>query len=129
MQAMLDGNAKVGDVFIEDRSYDVKLVSTTNPDQRPDRSRKHLPEDPSDGRFVPMSTIATLSERRCRRRCRASSSSARWRSPPACAATSRSATRYAVAQEIAAPLLPPGARIMPLAEAATLGETNVGGCW
>ena len=30
MQAMLDGN-EVGEVFIDDRSYQVKLVSTTNP--------------------------------------------------------------------------------------------------
>ena len=30
LQAMLDGH-EVGDVFIEDRSYEVKLVSTTNP--------------------------------------------------------------------------------------------------
>jgi len=30
LQAMLDGN-KVGDVYIADRSYAVKLVSTTNP--------------------------------------------------------------------------------------------------
>ncbi len=34
------------------------------------------------------------------------------------------ATRFVEAQEIARPLLPPGVRIIPLAEAATLGETN-----
>src|SRR5690606_24618989 len=30
MQAMLDGR-EIGSVFIDDRAYDVKLISTTNP--------------------------------------------------------------------------------------------------
>src|SRR5690606_24983881 len=33
---------------------------------------------------------------------------------------------YRETLDIAAPLLPPGSRILPLAEAATLGETNSG---
>ena len=44
MQAMLDGN-RSATVFINDRSYAVKLVSTTQSGQRPDRPREHLPED------------------------------------------------------------------------------------
>ena len=60
-QAMLDGN-KVADVFIADRSYDVKLVSTTNPVNDP-TDLENIFLKTSEGRFVPMSTIATLTER------------------------------------------------------------------
>lgn len=63
---MLDGN-DVADVYIADRSYGVKLVSTTNPVNDP-TDLENLFLKTGDGRFVPMSTIATLTERRCRRR-------------------------------------------------------------
>src|SRR6185312_6435724 len=60
MQSMLDGNL-VGSVFIEDRSYDVKLVSTTNPVNDP-TDLENIFLKTADGRYVPMSTIATLKE-------------------------------------------------------------------
>ncbi|WP_430511481.1 efflux RND transporter permease subunit [Pannonibacter phragmitetus] len=122
MQAMLDGR-RVGQVFIEDRSFDVKFVSTTNPINDP-TDLENVFLRTGDGRFVPVSTIATLTEKAV---------------PPqldreqqlrSVAITSSLAPdfalgdAYAVAQEIAAPLLPPGARIVPLAEAATLGEQS-----
>ncbi|MEC6999953.1 efflux RND transporter permease subunit [Brucella abortus] len=37
VQAVLDGR-KIGSVYVGDRSFDVKRVSTTQPDQRSDRS-------------------------------------------------------------------------------------------
>ena len=61
LQAMLDGN-EVGEVFIDDRSYAVKLVSTTNPINDP-TDLENIFLKTGDGRFVPMSTIATLTER------------------------------------------------------------------
>ncbi|WP_292151108.1 efflux RND transporter permease subunit, partial [Mesorhizobium sp.] len=61
LQAMLDGNDVV-DVYIADRSYGVKLVSTTNPINDP-TDLENIFLKTSDGRFVPMSTIATLTER------------------------------------------------------------------
>ena len=84
LQAMLDGR-EIGDVFIEDRSYAVKLVSTTNPIN-----------DPTDLENIFLKTArrplrAGVDHRHadrsapCRRRWRASSSCAPWRSPPACA--------------------------------------------
>ncbi|TIS30334.1 efflux RND transporter permease subunit, partial [Mesorhizobium sp.] len=60
-QAMLDGNDVV-DVYIADRSYGVKLVSTTNPINDP-TDLENIFLKTADGRFVPMSTIATLTER------------------------------------------------------------------
>ncbi|PTE09982.1 efflux RND transporter permease subunit [Mesorhizobium helmanticense] len=122
MQAMLDGNDVV-DVYIADRSYGVKLVSTTNPINDP-TDLENVFLKTGDGRFVPMSTIATLTERAV------PPSLTREQQQPSVAITSNLGGDFALgsalsrAEEIATPLLPPGSRILPLAEAATLGETN-----
>src|SRR5690606_1304708 len=122
MQAMLDGR-KIGQVFIEDRAFDVKFVSTTNPiDDPTDLENVFLRT--GDGRFVPVSTIASLTEKAV------PPSLAREQQLRAVAITSALAPDFAlgeayeVAQKIAAPLLPPGARLIPLAETATLGEQS-----
>ncbi|UVK40620.1 efflux RND transporter permease subunit [Mesorhizobium sp. AR10] len=122
MQAMLDGNDVV-DVYIADRSYGVKLVSTTNPINDP-TDLENIFLKTADGRFVPMSTIATLTERAV------PPSLTREQQQPSVAITSNLGGDFALgdaltrAEEIATPLLPPGSRMLPLAEAATLGETN-----
>ncbi|ESX91119.1 efflux RND transporter permease subunit [Mesorhizobium sp. LSHC412B00] len=122
LQAMLDGNDVV-DVYIADRSYGVKLVSTTNPINDP-TDLENIFLKTADGRFVPMSTIATLTERAV------PPSLTREQQQPSVAITSNLNGNFAlgdalgVAEQIAAPLLPPGSRALPLAEAATLGETN-----
>ena len=121
MQAMLDGR-EVGSVFIEDRAYDVKLVSTTNPINDP-TDLENIFLKTREGRFVPMSTIATLTERAV------PPSLSREQQLRAVAITAglkpdfALGEAYEVAQEIAAPHLPAGARIIPLAETATLGES------
>lgn len=121
-QAMLDGN-DIGDVYIKDRAYGVKLVSTTNPINDP-TDLENIFLKTGDGRYVPMSTIATLTERAVPPQL------TREQRQPSVAITSNLSPEFALgdalgaAQQIAATLLPPGARIVPLAEAATLGETN-----
>ncbi|WP_315925297.1 efflux RND transporter permease subunit [Mesorhizobium sp. SP-1A] len=124
LQAMLDGN-DIGDVYIADRAYGVKLVSTTNPINDP-TDLENVFLKTQDGRYVPMSTIATLTERAV------PPSLTREQRQPSVGITTNLGGEFALgnalarAQEIAAPLLPPGARVVPLAEAATLGETNSG---
>jgi HAE1 family hydrophobic/amphiphilic exporter-1 len=122
MQAMIDG-ANVGNVFINDTSYSVRLVSTTNPVNDP-RDLENLFVRAQDGRYVPMSTIATLEEsavppslRREQQR-RAVSVSASLEGGLALG------DAYAQLQTIAAPLLPAGTSLLPLAEAKTLGDAN-----
>lgn len=121
-QAMLDGNDVV-DVYIADRSYGVKLVSTTNPVNDP-TDLENIFLKTQDGRFVPMSTIATLTEKAV------PPSLTREQRQPSVAITSNLRGDFAlgdaldVAETIAQPLLPAGARVLPLAEAATLGESN-----
>lgn len=122
VQAVLDGN-KVGKVFLDDRSFDVKLVSTTNPINDP-TDLENIFMRTGDGRYVPMSTIATLTERAV------PPSLSREQQMRSVAITSNLRPDFALgdalktAQQIAGPLLPPGARVVPLAEAATLGESN-----
>ena len=61
LQALLDGR-EVAQVFIEDRAYPVKLLSTNNPINDPtDLESIYLKA--GDGRIIPMSTIATLTEK------------------------------------------------------------------
>jgi len=124
IQAVLDGN-KVGKVFIDDRSFDVKLVSTTNPINDP-TDLENIYMRTGDGRYVSMSTIATLTERAV------PPSLSREQQMRSVAITSNLRSDFALgdaltrAQEIAAPFMQPGNRIIPLAEAATLGENNSG---
>jgi HAE1 family hydrophobic/amphiphilic exporter-1 len=124
IQAMLDGN-EVDEVFIEDRAYAVKLVSTSNPINDP-TDMENIFLRTEDGRFVPLSSIATLTERAV------PPSLSREQQLRSVAITTNLRADYALGDayadvlEIAAPLLPDGARILPLAEAATLGETNTG---
>ena len=122
LQAMLDGR-KIASVFIEDRSYDVKLVSTTNP-INDSTDLENIFVRTGDGRFVPVSTIASLTERAV------PPSLSREQQQRSVAITSGLADDFALgdalkrAEEIAAPLLPAGSRLLPLAEAATLDETS-----
>ncbi len=124
MQAMLDGR-EIGSVFIGDRAFDVKLVSTSNPVNDP-TDLENIFLKTSDGRFVPMSSIATLEERAV------PPSLAREQQLRAVAITSNLASdlalgdAYAQAQTMAAKHMPPGSRLVPLAEAATLDETSSG---
>jgi len=121
MQAMLDGR-EIGSVFIDDRSYFVKLVSTANPINDP-TDLENIFLKAGDGRFVPMSTIASLTERAVppslarEQQLRSVAITAGLRSDFALGEA------YEVAQEIAQPHMPAGARIIPLAETATLGES------
>ncbi|MBI1619661.1 efflux RND transporter permease subunit [Aquamicrobium zhengzhouense] len=122
IQAMLDGR-EIGSVFIDDRSYDVKLLSTTNPINDP-TDLENIFLRAQDGRFVPMSTIATLTEQAV------APSLAREQQMRSVAVTTALApevalgTAYDAVLDIAEPHLPDGSRIIPLAEAATLGETQ-----
>ncbi len=122
MQAMIDGT-KVGNVFVNDTSYEVRIVSTTHPVNDP-RDLETLFLRTGDGRYVPMSTIASLTEsavppslRREGQR-RAVTVSASLEDGLALG------DAWEALQRIAAPLLPEGGALLPLAEARTLGDST-----
>ncbi len=123
MQAMIDG-AQAGTVFINDSSYTVRLTSTANPVNDP-TDLENIFLRTGDNRYVPMSTIATLEE------------------APIAPNLGREEQRRAVnvsasldglalgdawarAQEVAAPLLPEGYNVIPMAETRTIGDSNYG---
>jgi len=122
MQALLDGS-EIAKVFIQDRSFPVKLISTTSPLNDPtDLESIYLKT--GDGRMVPMSTIATLEEKAV------SPSLKREEQLRSVSITTglendfALGNAYAEIVRLAEPILPPGARVVPLAEAATLDKSS-----
>ncbi|MBX3598009.1 MAG: efflux RND transporter permease subunit [Rhizobiaceae bacterium] len=124
VQAVLDGR-EIADVFIEDRAYPVKLLSTSNPINDP-TDLENIFLRTSDGRFVPLSTIASLEEMAV------PPTLTREQQLRSVAITSNLADNFALGDaykdvlRLAEPHLPAGSYILPLAEAATLGETSTG---
>lgn len=124
MQAMIDG-ADVGTVFVNDQSYAVKMLSTSNPVNDPGDLESIFLKT-SDGRYVPMSTIASIREAPI------APSLGREQQRRAVTVTASLSDGFAIgdafeeARRIALPLLPDGATIIPLAEAQTIGDNNQG---
>ena len=124
MQAMIDGS-DVGTVFINDASYSVRMLSTSSPVNDPGDLESIFLKT-SDGRYVPMSTIASLTE--------APIAPSLGREQQRRAVTVTAALTdnftlgdaYTEAVKIAQPLLPDGAGIIPMAEAKTIGDNNSG---
>src|SRR5690606_19206831 len=108
---------------IDDDSFDVKLLSTTNPVNDP-TDLENIFIRTGDGRFVPLSTITTLREMAV------PPSLDREQQLRVVEITTGLAPDFPLGEalervrEIAEPHLPSGSRIIPLAEAATLGETE-----
>ncbi|WP_075995543.1 efflux RND transporter permease subunit [Salaquimonas pukyongi] len=124
VQAMLDGRS-VGSVFVGDRAVDVKMISTSNPINDPS-DLEDIFLKASDGRTVPLSSISTLEEKAV---APSLGREQRRRAVTLTASLDGSfsiAGALAEAQQLAAPLLPAGARLAPLAEAATLKDTESG---
>ncbi|MDP2781277.1 efflux RND transporter permease subunit [Devosia sp.] len=124
LQAMIDGS-DIGNVFINDTSYTVRLVSTSNPINDP-RDLESLFIKTGDGRFVPMSTIASIVESAVPP---SLSREQQRRAVPVTASLDGGIAlgdAYYQTLELARPLLPEGVSIIPLAEARTIGEANNG---
>ncbi|KPF42386.1 efflux RND transporter permease subunit [Rhizobium sp. AAP43] len=124
LQALLEGRS-VTDVFVDGKSIPVRLVSSTQPINDP-TDLENIFLTTSDGRVVPMSTIAKLEERAV---------APQLSREQQLAAVSFSAglpegvslgQAVEALEQIAEPLLPPGSRLMPLSEAATLQENASG---
>ncbi len=124
LQSLLEGRS-VGDVFVNGKAVPVKLTSQMRPIDDP-TDLENIFLKTADGRIVPISTIATLTEKPVvpsltrERQLAAVSISAGLTEGVALSAALEEA------KALAAPLLPPGASLMPLAEAATLQENTSG---
>jgi HAE1 family hydrophobic/amphiphilic exporter-1 len=124
LQAVLDGR-RLGTVFLGDASYDIRMVSTTDPVNDPGDLERIFVQA-ADGQMVPVSSFVSLQERAVAPEL---SREAQMRSVPISAGLTPELPLGAAlveVQRLAADILPPGSRIVPLAEAATLGETSSG---
>ncbi|MGO6814183.1 efflux RND transporter permease subunit [Rhizobium leguminosarum] len=124
IQSLLEGRSVV-DVFVDGESYPVLLTSTTRPiDDPTDLENVFLKT--GDGKIVPMSVIATMKEGSVAPQLNREQQLA----SVAITAGLRNGMSLgdAVKQvtDLAEPLLPPGSRLLPLAEAATLEENSNG---
>ncbi|MBY5751263.1 efflux RND transporter permease subunit [Rhizobium leguminosarum] len=124
IQSLLEGRSVV-DVFVDGESYPVLLTSTTRPiDDPTDLENVFLKT--GDGKIVPMSVIATMKEGSVAPQL----SREQQLASVAITAGLRNGMSLgdAVSQvtALAEPLLPPGSRLLPLAEAATLEENSSG---
>ena len=124
LQAMLDGRT-VGSMFIDDRSFDIKLVSTADPvDDPADLERIFVRSGAGD--MIPLSAFVTLTERAVapnlgrEDRLRAVEISANLTPEMSLGAA------WDEVRAMSPDILPETMRILPLAEAATLGETSSG---
>jgi hydrophobic/amphiphilic exporter-1 (mainly G- bacteria), HAE1 family len=124
LQALLDGRS-IGDVYVDGVAVPVTILSSSNPLNDP-MDLENIFLKTTDGRTVPMSTIATLEERAV---APSLSRESQLRAVSLSANLKPDVTlgdALAKAKELAAPILPAGSRIIPLAEAAVL-EENTGG--
>ena len=124
LQSLLEGRS-IGDVFVNGKALPVKLMSQTRPIDDP-TDLENIFLKAGDGRIVPISVIATLTEKSVV----PTLSREQQLSSVAISAGLKDGMALGTAltqvEAIAAPLLPPGARIIPLAEAATLQENSSG---
>lgn len=123
-QSVLDGRT-VGTLFLDDDSFDIRLVSTSDPVNDPgDLERIFVTS--RDGKMVPVSSFATLTERAVAPELGRESQR---RSVPLTAGLT---PEYALGdamvdlQAMADDVLGDDMQLVPLAEAATLGETSAG---
>lgn len=124
LQAVLDGR-KVGSVFIDDTSYDVQMLSTADPVNDPG-DLENIFVQTGDGQMVPMSSFVTLEERAVAPEL---DREGQKRSVEITAGLSPELSlgdALAQVQLIGDAVLSEQNYIVPLAEAATLDQTNSG---
>ncbi|MBB3996194.1 efflux RND transporter permease subunit [Aureimonas pseudogalii] len=124
MQSLLDGR-EIATTYVDDRSVPIHIVSTSEPINDPgDLANIYLKT--KDGRFVPMSTIAEITEEAI------APTLARENQSRSVAMSADLHEGYSIGQgwadvqAFAVGKLPADMRLVPLAEAATLEETSNG---
>ncbi|MGO6707314.1 efflux RND transporter permease subunit [Rhizobium leguminosarum] len=124
IQSLLEGRAVV-DVFVDGESYPVLLTSTTRPiDDPTDLENVFLKT--GDGKIVPMSVIASMKEGSVAPQLNREQQLASVAITAGLTDGMSLGDAVKEVTELAEPLLPPGSRLLPLAEAATLEENSSG---
>lgn len=124
LQAMLDGSS-VGSVFIDDRSFDIQMLSTRTPVRDPsDLEQSFIRTD--SGQILPISSFISLQERATAPQLTREAQQRAVQVTASLAPEFPLGTALAEAQRLAAEILPANERLLPLSEAATLDETTGG---
>lgn len=124
LRAVLDGRS-VGSVFLDDTSYDIQMLSTATPVNDPG-DLENVFVQAGDGQMIPMSSFVRLEERAVAPELEREGQN---RSVEISAGLTDALPLGAALAEVdrlAADVLAPQNRIVPLAEAATLDETSAG---
>jgi HAE1 family hydrophobic/amphiphilic exporter-1 len=124
LQAMLDGKS-LGDIDLNGVSYPLYLQSTSQPINDP-TDLQNIFVRAGDGRFVPLATLVTLTESAA---APALNREEQQRAVNISAGLSDGfpiGETYAQARALLLPNLPEGVTILPLAEAATIGQNSNG---
>ncbi|MGR3564162.1 MAG: efflux RND transporter permease subunit [Heliomarina sp.] len=124
LRAMLDGSA-VADVFLGDTSYEVQMLSTSDPINDPG-DLENVFVQAADGQMVPMASFVSLEERAVAPELNRESKN---RSVEISASLSPELSlgqAMTEVEELASGLMSPVNRIVPLGEAAALEETSSG---
>ncbi|WP_223428643.1 efflux RND transporter permease subunit [Tateyamaria pelophila] len=124
LQALLDGR-RVASVFIDDTSYDVQMLSTSTPVNDPG-DLENVFVQASGGQMVPMSSFATLEERAVAPELDREGQNRSVELTAALTPELSLGDALAQVREIGNEVLAEQNRIVPLAEAATLDQTNSG---
>ena len=124
LQALLDGR-KVASVFIEDKSFDVQMLSTSDPINDPgDLENIFVRTD--KGQMVPMSSFVTLEERAVAPELDREGQNRSVELTAGLTPDLSLGDALVLVQQIGDEILAPENRIVPLAEAAALDQTNSG---
>ncbi|MBB4402211.1 MULTISPECIES: efflux RND transporter permease subunit [Rhizobium/Agrobacterium group] len=124
MQSLLEGRSIV-DVFVDGDAIPVRLLSSTRPINDP-TDLENVFLKTGDGKIVPMSVIATLKENAVAPQLN------REQQLPSVGFTANLKDGVSLGEalqkvnELSQSVLPPGARLLPLGEAATLEENSSG---
>jgi HAE1 family hydrophobic/amphiphilic exporter-1 len=124
MRAVLDGRS-IGSVFIDDTSFDVQILSTSDPVNDPG-DLENIFLQAADGQMVPMSTFVTLEERAVAPELDREDQNRSVEISAGLTPALSLGDALVEVERLAADLLSEQNRIVPLAEAATLDQTNSG---
>lgn len=124
LQAMLDGKP-AGTIFINSTAYPVYLQSTSQPVNDP-TDLENIFVKTSDGRFVPMSSVISISENPVAPTLNRESQRRAIDITAGLSDGFSIGSAYDVARAMLLPTLPAGTSIIPLAEAATIGDNSNG---
>jgi HAE1 family hydrophobic/amphiphilic exporter-1 len=124
LQALLDGNT-VGSVFIDDRSFDIQLLSTRTPIRDPGDLEQTFVRS-NNGQIVPISAFITLREQAIAPELTRESQQRAVEITASLASDFPLGSALAEVLQMADEILPSDQRLIPLSEAATLDETSSG---